>query len=156
MLNRVKIRFFRKEDVKQLAQLDLIWKREGISPGFCARKGKWFLRDSKKAICFIAELNNKIVGYAFGKKKRFSVKKKVFCLKKGEKYLLFDSLYVFKKYRHINIGKKLILALIKESKKQGFYSVLLDADSKEQEKLVSLYKNCDFGYVFTRMKLLLK
>lgn len=153
---RIIIRKFKEEDAKDLVKIDLVWKNERVSLGMSSRTAKEFIKDYKKAICLVAELNNKIVGYAFGGKKVYKKKKKLFYLNKGEKYVNFDSLYVLKPYRKFGIGKKLIQTLIKESKKQGFDSIHLVADSKEQEKLVSLYRTCGFEFVFTKMKLNLK
>jgi ribosomal protein S18 acetylase RimI-like enzyme len=152
----VKILRFEEKFAKDLAGLDKTWKREGISPGFETMTEKEFKKDCKKAICFVAESNSKIIGYALGKTGTYKKKKKLFFLKRGEKFVNFDSLYVLGKYRKSGVGKKLILALIKESKNRGFDSVHLVADSKKHADLTNLYKSCGFEVVFTRMKLDLK
>lgn len=149
---KIKVRLFKNEDSEQLAELDKVWKKEGVSLGMSPRANKEFIKDCKKAICLVAYLNNKIIGYALGEKKVYR-KKKLFYIKKGEKYVNFDSLYVLKKYRKSGIGKKLVQGLINEAKNQNFDSIQLVADSKEQEKLIALYKICGFEFVFTRMKL---
>ena len=150
---KILIRKFQKADAKSLEKLDKIWKNEGISLGMDPRKAKDFIRKQKNEICFVAECNNKIVGYVCGKKSVYNKKKKLFFLKKGEKWLNFDSLYVLKSYRKLKIGRKLAFALIKEAKKEDLDSIILVADSKEQEKLVSFYKKCGFDVILTRLKL---
>jgi GNAT superfamily N-acetyltransferase len=147
------IRKFEEKDAEALAKLDEIWKKEGISLGMNPRKAKDFIKNQKKEICFIAEQNNKIIGYACGKKLVYKSKKKLFYLKRGEQCLNFDSLYVLKPYRKLRVGRKLIFALVREAKKEDLDSIILVAVSKNQEKLVSFYKKCGFGIVITRMKL---
>jgi len=147
------IRKFEEKDAEALAKLDKIWEKEGISLGMNPRKAKDFIRNREKEICFVAEQNNKIIGYACGKKLTYKSKKKIFYLKKGEKVVNFDSLYILKSYRKLRIGRKLVFALIKEAKKESMDSVMLVADSKDQEKLISFYKKCGFDIILTRMKL---
>ena len=146
------IRKYEEKDAEALAKLDKIWEKEGISLGMNPRKAKDFIKNQKKEICFVAEQNNKIIGYACGKKLVYNKKKKLFYLKKGEKWLNFDALYVLKPYRKLRVGRKLVFALIKEAKKEGLDSIMLVADSKDQEKLVSFYKKCGFDITITRMK----
>jgi len=147
------VRKYEEKDAEALAKLDKIWKQEKISVGMRPRTAKEVIKHFKKEICFVAEINNKIIGYACGEKKVYNRKKKLFYLKKGEKYVGLHSLYVLKPYRKQKVGRKLILALIKEAKKQNLSSIHLIADSKNQEKLVSFYKKCGFSIVFTRLKL---
>ena len=146
------IRKYEEKDAEALSKLDKIWEKEGISRGMNPRKAKDFIKNQKKEICFVAEQNNKIVGYVCGKKRIWNKKKKLFYLKKGEKYLHFDSLYVLKPYRKLSVGRKLVFALVKEAKKEGLNSIQLIADSKYQEKLVLFYKKCGFDIVLTRLK----
>ncbi|MFQ5532036.1 MAG: GNAT family N-acetyltransferase, partial [Candidatus Nanoarchaeia archaeon] len=141
---------------KQLAELDKIWVKERISPGFIPRDTRDFKKDIKKAICFVAESNNKIVGYIFGKKRIFKKKKRPFFFKKNERYIDLDALYALKPYRKKKAGKMLIQALINEAKKQKFQSIDLVADNKQQKRIINFYKNNKFKIIFTRMKLNLK
>jgi len=147
------IRKFEEKDAEALAKLDKIWEKEGISLGMNPKKAKDFIKNQNGEICFVAEQNNKIIGYACGKKLTYKMKKKIFYLKKGEKVVNFDSMYVLKPYRKLKIGRKLVFALIKEAKKEGMDSIMLVADSKDQETLVSFYKKCGFDIILTRMKL---
>ena len=117
--SKFKLRPFKKEDAKQLENLDKIWQKEKVSLRMIPRTAKKFIANSKKEICFVAELDNLIVGYILGKLKNY------FKGKKPSKYLYLESLYVLKPHRNLNIGKKLILTVIKESKKLPASSVFL-------------------------------
>lgn len=149
-ISKFKIRFFKTSDAKQLSELDKIWQKEKVSPRMIPRTAKQFIANSKKEICFVAEADNLLVGYILGKPKNYIKNKK------QRKYLYLESLYVLKQHRKLNIGKKLILAIIKESKNQNLDLITLDADSKARDKLISLYKKCGFSVSFTRMGLKLK
>jgi ribosomal protein S18 acetylase RimI-like enzyme len=126
-----KIRRFINNDAIELAELDKLWVKEGISPGMAgARTANEFIKDCKTSICFVGLHDNNIVGYVLGEK--------------NKDYIELDSLYVLKKYRSTGIGAKLVIKLISDSKKQGFKSIKLVADSKKQKLLISFYEKLGF------------
>jgi GNAT superfamily N-acetyltransferase len=148
------VRPFTKDDAKDLARLEKVWEKEGISPGMAgAMSAAKFVKEANKFICFIAEDLGEVIGYALGYKKKYDGTRTVLYLKKGEAYLELDSLYILKAYRRKKVGARLVIRLIAEAKDQGFKSIHLGADSKKQADLVSFYEKFGFEAYYTRMKL---
>jgi GNAT superfamily N-acetyltransferase len=153
-----KVRIARIKDADSLANIDKLWKKESVSPGFRPRTKKQFIDAIKKNIVIVAENGDAVIGYALGSikisaGKHINIDQDIIHINewgKSKKYVDADSVFVLKNHRNKGIGKMLIEKLIDEVKTRGIRRILLAADNKENpEKLIGFYKNLGFRIVVT-------
>lgn len=102
-------------------------------------KGKEYYTEKivgKNGICFVAEVNNKIIGYATAVEKEVPSYRLV-------KVAELENLVVNKEMRSKGIGKKLVNKFIKWAKENGADKVAVDVFSLN-EKGVAFYKREGF------------
>ena len=91
----------------------------------------------------VAEINNQVVGFAV----LTSVSKR-----KVYKGVAEVSVYIAEAYRNQTIGKTLLIALIKKSETQGFWTLQAGIFS-ENKASIHLFENCGFRVVGIREKI---
>ncbi len=138
----MKIRLANREDIKKLKSLDKQWERENISydvTSYSINEIKKLIRDNA---VHVAELNNKIIGFILIKEK--IAKHKNNTLKKGQKYINIEALFVSYKYRGKGVASSLIKEVIKNAKKSRCKKIKVAAASYKLEKLIKFYHKNDF------------
>ena len=148
----MEIRVFEKEDAAKLEALEKIWHKEGVSPYMSMNTKSDFLKHDRKGdFIFIAEHNKEIIGYVLVKRKRSKMAVERYNLKRFEKYLELDSLFVLKKHRRKKAGGLLLKKVLDTAKKEGYDHIFLAADSVEMSRLVEFYKKFGFKQIYTQM-----
>ena len=148
----MEIRRFEKKDAETLAKLETEWHKEGISPYMSINTKSDFLKHNRKGnFIFIAENNREIVGYVLVIRKRTKMPIERYGLKRFEKYLDLDSLFVKKAYRRKKAGSLLLKEVLNTAKKEGYDHIFLSADSVEMSRLVEFYKKFGFSQIYTKM-----
>ena len=132
----IKKAIFTDEVVEQLINLSHVWCEENISNGLIPNT-----KEDLKEPCYIATIDNKIVGYIFGH--YYNNEKKVSLenggsIPIGEKCFDIDELYVLEEYRSQGIGKRLFDALEKEVKKNTKY-ITLGTSTRDYRKILHFY-----------------
>lgn len=130
---------FDEDTVKQLIDLSYIWEKE---------ENTWGLRHNDKSdlgkVCYIAVLDNKIIGYIFGD---YSINEthQSFA-KKGDKFFDVAELYVLPEYRNQGIGQKLFNLIEEEAQKEADFIVLGTA-TKDYRRILKFYlENVDMSF----------
>ncbi|MBN1923519.1 MAG: GNAT family N-acetyltransferase [Nanoarchaeota archaeon] len=142
------------EDIDAVKSLDEVWEKESNVGGESRNYLKNCIKHSR---LFVAQEDDKLIGYSLFTLKK-AKKQEYSTLKKGQKYLFIDYVYVLKDYRNKKIGNKLIKAIEDYARKIKIGSVYLYAVSSEPEKLISFYKKkgYDVSYVMMYKRLKIK
>ena len=132
----IKKAIFTDEVVEQLINLSHVWCEENISNGLIPNT-----KEDLKEPCYIATIDNKIVGYIFGhyynNEKKVSLENGA-SIPIGEKCFDIDELYVLEEYRHQGIGKRLFISIEKEVKKNTNY-ITLGTSTRDYRKILHFY-----------------
>ena len=132
----IKKAIFTDEVVEQLINLSHVWSKEDITNGLIPNT-----KEDLKEPCYIATIDNKIVGYIFGhyynNEKKLSLEKGG-SIPIGEKCFDIDELYVLEEYRSQGLGKKLFLAIEEEVKKNTNY-ITLGTSTRDYRKILHFY-----------------
>jgi predicted N-acetyltransferase YhbS len=137
------------KDLKEILILSKKWVKEGISLGVGKEKPKELKKILKEGLSFVAINNKKIVGYLLAEFKKAKENLKPVGIKKGQKYLCLDSLYVSKNYRKRGMGTILMKHFLREVKNKR---ITLTAESVYLDKLTQFYKKFGFKSCYTIMK----
>lgn len=121
-----------EKEYSRLIELSEIWVNENISFGL--------VKNTKEDInfpCFIATINDEIVGYAFG---HYNVVEKKSCslIEVGSTCFFVDEIYVHPNYRSQGIGRALFLALENEVKGKATF-ITLSTSTKDYQKIFKFY-----------------
>ncbi|MDO8497431.1 MAG: GNAT family N-acetyltransferase [bacterium] len=140
------VRQARKEDLESILLLsdeltfsDLPYDREVDVAWAHTNNGKDYYSEKineRKGICFVAEQNNKIVGYATAAEKEIPSYRKV-------KVVELENLVVKKEKRGKRIGKMLLDAFMKWAKATGAHRVSVNVFALN-EKGISFYRREGF------------
>jgi ribosomal protein S18 acetylase RimI-like enzyme len=101
----------------------------------------------KKIIAYVAEQNNKLIGFIGGEVKEYPTK---ILNKEG----VIEELFVSNKFRNQKIGKKLFEKLVKEFKEKGCKYLGIEVFSKNK-KTIDIYHNLGFQDYSINMKKLI-
>ena len=129
----MQIRFAKKEDLKNVANLSESFAKEGCCNGIVADDEKYF-EDRQIAIAVDKDV---IIGYAYGEIE--TAEKDKSYIKKGDKVFCLEEMYVVQSKRNMNVGKKLYEFLENEAKKKGVSVIELNAVSKNYKRLLKFY-----------------
>jgi len=134
---KMKIRKVRKEDIEDLVKLDREANKE--IAWWNPLKKKDFLKFLKNKNClYVAERDNKVVGYQSAKKEG--------------KILILEDIYVKKEFRNKKIATSLIKEIILGNKKSGIAQIKFNCP----ERLRKFYENLGFKVTSLVMKKELK
>ena len=145
---KLKIKKAILKDIEGVINLNKNWIKEGCSIGAEFEKESDLKKSINKNLLFIAEYNNKIVGYLICYLNKAEDNWKIFSLRKNEEYIKLDALYIEKKFRKKGIGKLLMKEFLRENSKMKTF---LFADNKKLQKLVNFYKKFKFKPVYVAM-----
>jgi len=136
------------DDVAEaLIKLSIEWYNEDITNGLVSNS-----RDDLKEPCYIAIVDNQIVGYIFGH--FYNREKKSAVVPVDAKCFDVDELYVKKEYRSLGIGQKLYDALVNEVKSEAEYITLVTS-TKDYKKILNFYAD-ELGMTFHYAELVKK
>ena len=114
-----------------------------LKEGYGAAQLKEILKNvsKKKTILYVAEVENKAVGYVTGEIAEKPSKAEFFGLKVPLlRFGTINELYVDKNYRHLGLGVRLINKIESSLKKKGCNALSFGAYS-ENKKAIEFYKN---------------
>ncbi len=140
------IRAAKFEDIPKLMELDKKWDEENITWNFSKLTKKEFQENITNNITLVAEENNKIVGYFLATREKATSSKHT--IKKNQKYLDIDSIYVVKKYRDKNIGSKFMKYFFKIAKNENYKIIKVAASSVDINSLIKFYEKQGFKPLF--------
>jgi len=140
----MKIRKATIKDARKIMNLEKEWVEEGISWGVETTSKKEMIKDLKKGIWYIAEINGRAVAYASGQIAKADEGVNWADLRKGQKYGNIEQIYVKRKYRKRGIGKKLTQKYLDYFKKEKVKIVKLKAVSKNLRRLIDFYERLGF------------
>ncbi len=86
---------------------------------------------------FLAEQDNKLVGYLFGKEEKSERAGSI--MADGTPYFEIEELYVLPEYRSRGIGKALFKFVEQELKKQGIEFIMLSTATKNYKSILHFY-----------------
>ncbi|MBQ9448496.1 MAG: GNAT family N-acetyltransferase [Acholeplasmatales bacterium] len=130
----IEIRIATKAELKEVSALSFEFQNEGSCYGLIGDTLDHYTMD-----VYIALVDNKIVGYAYGT--FYDAEKDNSFFKKGEKIFSFDEIYVNKDYRNLGIGSKLFKAVEAYAKEKGATKIDLSTASKDYHKALNFYIN---------------
>ena len=138
-----------EDTVKQLIDLSYIWEKEDITFGLRHNE-----RGDLQEPCFVALLDNKIIGYTFGEYIVNDTHESF--AKKGDKFFYISELYVVPEYRNKGIGKTLF-KLIEEEVKGKVDFITLGTATKDYKKILNFYvdgsgMSVHSSYLFKKIK----
>jgi len=139
-------------DLLSIKALNREWIDENISPYVGAADTLKDLRSKiKHGWVFVAEAENKLVGYVQVLVDKMSQKMNFYGLRKGEAYVNIESLYVLKNYRKKGVGKAL-LSIVDDFAKGGkIKSIILSAVNYDIHGIIRFYEKNGFKTHFVRM-----
>lgn len=105
-----------------------------------------YIKD-EKIISYVAEQNNKLIGFVGGEIKEHPTKVL-------DKEGIIAELFVSNKFRNLKIGKKLFEKLVKEFKDKGCKYLGIEVFSKNK-RTIDIYHNLDFQDYSINMKKLI-
>lgn len=146
----MKIKFAKKEDLKQIAVLSKMFEDEKCCNGIVADDEEYF-KDKKVAI---VKENNIVVAYAYGFFEEAQNTKSF--IKKGEKLFYLEEMYILPEYRQNGLGGKLFEFLEDFAKKNKCNVIECNAVSKDYASLLNFYiqkHNMEFFSAYLYKKL---
>jgi N-acetylglutamate synthase-like GNAT family acetyltransferase len=144
------------QDLNQIKKLEDDWFKEKISPYMSNDTIKEIKAGIVNNEFFVAEKDNKIIGFSKIEINKINQTMNVYGLKKNQKYIELDSVYVSKEFRKNNIGSKLVNKIKAYAKEKGIKSILLSADNSDINKLMKFYNKFGFKTHFVRMFKIIK
>ena len=130
----LEIRIATKAELNDVSALSFKFEKEGSCYGLVHDEPDHYTMD-----VFIAVLDGKIVGYAYGE---FSIKdhNTQDFFKKGDKVFYLDEIFVLPEYRSLGIGSKLFKANEEYAKAHGAVYFDLVTATKNYEKAFNFYQ----------------
>lgn len=121
-----------KSDKEEIIALSAQWEKENITYGYAACSQG--LLSEYSAFC--AKINNKCIGYLFGKK---MIAENICVFPDGSSYFMIEDFYVIPEYRNQGIGKQLYAFVEQNLKQEGTQGILLSTATKEYKKIQNFY-----------------
>ena len=140
------IRVANLNDIPKLMELDEKWDKENITWNFSRLTKKEFEENITNNITLVAEENNKVVGYFLATREKATSSKHT--IKKNQKYLDIDSVYVEKNYRDRKIGSKFMKYFFKIAKNENYKIVKVAASNIDIKSLIKFYEKHGFKPLF--------
>jgi ribosomal protein S18 acetylase RimI-like enzyme len=141
-------------DASQIAKLDKIYFKEGISPYREEPFDEEQIKDIiQNYIVFVAEESSKLIGFIALQEKTTGLGAKSRDLKAGESYIELDSLYVVSTKRSKNIEQLLLKNALSEAKTQGLNKIRFVVDHKNQDAQIKFFEKFGGERMWTFMKI---
>ncbi len=134
------------DDIPELMKIDRLWHEENITWSFSRLTKKEFIENINRHIVLVAEQNKKIVGYFLATREKALNSKHT--IKKNQKYLDIDSIYVLKKYRNFKIGSEFMKEFFKIAKKEGYKKIKVAASNVDIKRIIKFYEKHGFKSLF--------
>jgi len=147
----MQVRIATIDDITQIKKLEEKWIEEGISRFMKKDDLKTLKKAIKKNQLFIAENKDRIVGYAKIIVQKSKKTLKIYNLRKGQRYVDIDSIFILKSYRRKGVGKKLLGIIDDFARFNKIKLIILSADNINVKGIINFYKKQGFKTHFVRM-----
>lgn len=135
METTITLRSAEPDDLPQLAALSADWAAEGNVYGYYANS----VEDFAEQTCWIATLEDRIVGYVSG---TFETQDRdTSVIGKGTPYFELEELYVLPALRSQGIGAQIMALIEPELQQRGAEMVLLNAVNRDARRLLDFYED---------------
>ena len=119
--------------LKKLILFSEEWEKESCTYGYYKNQKE----DIEGNRIFIAEENSQIIGYLFATEKISEKDSSI--IKKSEKYMEIEEIYIAKEQRKKGIGQELFKAAEKNFKNEGYNQIILTAANRNYKALLHFY-----------------
>lgn len=135
------------EDLDYIIFLQQQWKTEDIAYGFVPDDKSYLERKIGKYL-YVAELNNKIIGFVLGtvhKSENMTI------FNNGQLYIKVDDIYISQSFRNTNFGSLLLDKLLNAAKEDGINRSLIYSSAKDMDSIIKFYKKHDYKTWYIQM-----
>lgn len=129
----INIRLANENDKLQVVELSKEWESENSTYGFRSDELE-YINENR---CFVAQINDKVIGYLFGKV--FESKQMKSVMSEGTPYFELEELYVTPKYRSMGVGSMLYDYLENILKDEKITQMVLSTATKDYESILNFY-----------------
>ncbi len=109
------------------------WEKENCTYGYHKNQKE----DIERNRIFVAEENSQIIGYLFAAEKISEKDSSI--IKKDEKYMEIEEVYISKELRKNGIGQKLFKAAEEKFKNEGYAQIMLTSANRDFKSLLHFY-----------------
>lgn len=128
------------KDLDCIISLQQQWRTEDITYGFVPAD-KSYLEGKLGKYFYIAELNNMIIGFAFG---TVHNAENMTIFNDGQSYIEVDDIYVLQSSRDKGLGSLLLDKLLDVAKENGIERSLIYSSTKDMDSIIKFYKKHDY------------
>jgi ribosomal protein S18 acetylase RimI-like enzyme len=132
MMNEVICQKAIELDKEEISSLSAQWEKENITYGYVACSPGLLFEYS----AFCAKINNKCIGYLFGKK---IIAENICVFPDGSSYFEIEDFYIKPEFRNQGIGKQLYEFVEQTLKQEGTQGILLSSATKNYKKIQEFY-----------------
>lgn len=135
------------EDLEYIVSLQQQWRTEDITYGFVPGD-KSYLEGKLGKYFYVAELNNKIIGFVYGtvhKSENMAI------FNDGELYIEIDDIYVSQSNRDTGLGGLLLEKLLDVAKEDGIERSIIYSSTKNMDSIIKFYKKHDYKTWYIQM-----
>lgn len=135
------------EDLEYIICLQQQWETEDIAYGFVPDDKSYLERKLGKYF-YVAELNNRIIGFVFGtvhKSENMTI------FNNGQLYIEVDDIYISQSFRDTNFGSLLLDKLLDAAKEDGVNKSLIYSSTKDMDSIIKFYKKHDYKTWYIQM-----
>jgi GNAT superfamily N-acetyltransferase len=135
------------KDLEYIIFLQQQWKTEDITYGFIPAD-KSHLEGKLGKYFYVAELNNKMIGFAYG---TVHQAENMAIFNYGQPYIEIDDIYVSQNSRNIGLGSLLLEKLLDAAKEDGIERSLIYSSTKDMDSIIKFYKKHDYKTWYIQM-----
>lgn len=135
------------KDLEHIISLQQQWKTEDITCGFVPAN-KSYLEGKLGKYFYIAQLNNKVIGFAYGtvhKAENMTI------FNDGQPYIEVDDIYISQSYRATGVGSLLLDKLLDVAKEDRIERSLIYSSTKDMNSIIKFYEKHDFKTWYIQM-----
>ncbi len=129
----INIRLATEKDKLEIVKLSKEWENEKSTYGFFADELDYI----NKNRCFVAYIDDTVIGYLFGKV--FESKQMKSIMPEGTPYFEVEEIYVTPKYRSCGVGSMLFDYLENMLKNEKITQMVLSTATKDYESVFNFY-----------------
>ena len=129
----INIRLATEKDKLEVVELSKEWEKEDSTYGFRADELE-YINENR---CFVAYINETVIGYLFGKV--FESKQMKSIMPEATPYFELEELYVTPKYRNCGVGSMLFDYLENVLKDEKITHIVLSTATKDYESIFNFY-----------------
>lgn len=146
-MDRLIIRECTFNDLEYVESLQHQWLREDITHGFIP-SNKSYLETKLGKFFLVAELNSKIIGFAYG---TIHTANNMAIIDNGQPYIEIEDIYVELDKRATGVGSILLDKILCVAKDNGIERSLVYSSTKDMESIIKFYKKHDYKTWYIQM-----